>query len=315
MRVFAPASVSNLGPGFDVLGLALEQPGDVIEAELVESPGVELASVTGDGGRLPSDPALNVAVVAAAEGLARVRARGTGGAVGDRPGVRLRLEKGIPIASGLGGSAASSVGAAVAVNLLFGSPLGERDLIESALAGERLASGSIHADNVAPCLLGGIVLVASYEPLEVVPLPVPPGLAVAVVHPDHAVATATARELVRQQRYPLDRIVTNLAGVGAFVSALYRGDLKLLGRAVRDALVEPLRAGLVPGLAEVEAAAREAGALASALAGSGPSVFAFCEGAEAARRAAAAMQEAFRRAGVASEAIVSLVSTTGARVC
>lgn len=311
VRVFAPASLSNLGPGFDVLGLALDEPGDIVEAELSERPGVELAGVAGDGRGLPREPERNVAVVAAAEALRRVEGRGP--AAGSARGVRLRLEKGIPLASGLGGSAASSVGAAVAVNALFGSPLDERELIESALAGERLASGSTHADNVAPCLLGGIVLVAGYDPLDVVPLPVPPGLAVAVVRPHCTVTTAEARALVRERTFPIDRIVTNLAGVGAFVSALYRGDLKLLGRAVRDALVEPVRAGLVPALADVEAAARDAGALGSALSGSGPSVFAFCEGTDRAARVAAAMQAAFARAGVASETVVSLVSPAGAR--
>ena len=202
VRVFAPSSASNLGPGFDVLGLALLKPGDIVEAELSETPGVEIVEVTGDGGALSRDPKKNVTGVAAADVLRRLD-----GLEADEPlqrGVRLWLHKQMPLASGLGSSGASAVGGAVAVNELFDAPLSRSELLASALVGDRAASGTPHADNVAPCLLGGIVLVRSYDPLEVINLPVPTELRVIVVHPHCSVSTAAARELTADRTYALD---------------------------------------------------------------------------------------------------------------
>ena len=315
VRVFAPASVSNLGPGFDILGLAIEQPGDVVEAEPSDKPGVEIVEITGEGGVLPSDAARNVAGVAAAHVLARIRERqgGSGGAT--PPGVRIHVHKRMPLASGLGSSAASSVAASIAVNEMCGRPFTGRELLPSAVEGERVASGSPHADNAAPCMLGGIILVRTYEPLDVLSLPVPPDLWVVVVHPHCSIRTAEARALVFDRQYSLAECVANMGNLGALVGALYRGDLQLVGRSINDHLVEPIRASLIPGFFAVKEAALSAGALGCSISGSGPSLFALSASGSNARAVAAAMADAFTtKGGVANDVYVSRVNTEGARV-
>ena len=318
VRVFAPATVSNLGPGFDVLGLALQQPGDVVEAELHDEPGVQIVTVTGAGDALTTDPTRNVVGIAAADVLRRLQDQGlaaSGQNQGPRTGVgvRLWLHKQMPLASGLGSSAASSVAGALAVNELFGGGLSRRELVASALEGERAASGAPHADNAAPSLLGGIVLIRSYDPLELVSLPIPPELRVVVVHPHCEVATASARALVSERRYELGDVVANLGNVGALISALHQNDLELFGRSIRDRLVEPVRAGLIPGFQQVKDAALAAGALGCSISGSGPSVFAFSGSDTGASRVAAAMRDAFRAAAdLESDAYVGPVNARGA---
>jgi homoserine kinase len=307
VRVFAPASVSNLGPGFDVLGLALPRPGDVVDAAWSAQPGVRIAAVTGDDGLLSTDPHQNVAGVAAASVFSQLSSRAPA------PGVVLHVHKQMPLASGLGSSAASSVAGAFAVNELFGAPLSRRELLGHALAGERAAAGSTHADNVAPSLLGGIVLVRGYEPLEVLDLPVPPALRVVVVHPHHRVETSKARAMLRGFGFPVEQAVANLGNVGAFVAALYRNDLELLGRCVEDRLVEPLRIPLIPAFREVRQAARDAGALGCSISGSGPSIFALADNDATADRVADAMCAAmFDAAGLESDRFVGQVNADGA---
>ena len=320
VRVFAPATVSNLGPGFDVLGLALQQPGDLVEAELHDEPGVKIVTVTGAGDALTTDPTRNVVGIAAADVLRRLQDKVQGPAAsgqnqgpGTGVGVRLWLHKQMPLASGLGSSAASSVAGALAVNELFGGGLSRRELVASALEGERAASGARHADNAAPSLLGGIVLIRSYDPLELVSLPIPPELRVVVVHPHCEVATASARALVSKRRYELGDVVANLGNVGALISALHQNDLELFGRSIRDRLVEPVRAGLIPGFQQVKDAALAAGALGCSISGSGPSVFAFSGSDKGASLVAAAMREAFREAAdLESDAYVGPVNARGA---
>lgn len=304
--MFAPATVANLGPGFDVLGLALSNPGDMLDAELCETPGVTIVEVTGDGGRLSRDPQKNVAGRAAIDVLRRA---------GSSKGLRLWLHKQMPLASGLGSSGASSAAGAVAANEILGRPLSPRDVVLSAMEGECAASGTPHADNVAPSVMGGVVLVRSYDPLEIVPLPVPEALRIAVVHPHCQVSTAEARRLVKERSYGLDLIVPNIGSVAALVAALYRGDLPLLGRSIDDRIIEPLRATLIPGFAAVKTAAFGAGALGCSIAGSGPSIFAFAGDDDAAQRIGAAMQAAFKSAaGLDSDLFWGKVSTEGAHV-
>jgi homoserine kinase len=309
LRVFSPASLSNLGPGFDILGLALDQPGDTVEGELREEPGVEIVEISGDNGLLSCGSEENVAAVAAADVLRR--------AAHDRKarGVRLWLHKGIPIASGLGGSAASSVAGAFVVNELLGRPLSRADLIESALAGEKIAAVSAHGDNVVPCLFGGIALIRTLAPLDIVSLPVPRALHLAVVHPHCVVSTAAARALLDGRRYPLEAAVANAANVGAFVAALYRDDMALFARSIADRLVEPVRAPLVPGYARVKDAALAGGALACSISGSGPTMFAVADSQACARTAAEAMRQAFAEAaGLDSDVFVGQVNRTGTEV-
>lgn len=305
IRVFAPATVANLGPGFDVLGLALSTPGDELEAEISDRSGVEIVEVTGDGGQLSRDPQLNVAGRAANDVLRRANAR---------HGVRLWLHKQMPLASGLGSSGASSAAGAFAVNELLGRPLAQTDVVLSAMEGERAASGTPHADNVAPSVMGGIVLIRSYDPFEAIALPVPDRLHIAVVHPHCKVSTSEARRLVKERTYSLDLIVPNIGSVAALVAALYRSDLPLLGRSIDDRIIEPLRATLIPGFAAVKAAALKAGALGCSIAGSGPSIFALSDDYAAAQKIGEAMQDSFRAAGLASDLYVGKVSSAGARV-
>ena len=311
VRVFAPASASNLGPGFDVLGLALPRPGDEVEAELRDAPGVEIVEVTGAGDALSHDPARNVAGIAAADVLARVEAGGAGRV----RGVRLWLRKQMPLASGLGSSGASAVAGAFVVNHLLGRPLSRKELVSSALVGERAASGTPHADNVAPSMLGGIVLIRSYDPIELIALPVPDALRVVVVHPHREISTADARRLANERRYTLSDAVANLGNLGALVDALHRGDLQQLGRSISDRLVEPVRAHLIPGFAQVKAAALASGALGCSISGSGPSLFAFARSDGDASQIAEAMQAAFRlAASLESDAYVGPVNRNGATV-
>ena len=306
LRVFAPASASNLGPGFDVIGLALERPGDVVEVESSDVAGVQIVEVTG-ASSLSIDPGENTAGIAATAVLRHLDPNG-------RQGVRLWLHKRMPLASGLGSSAASSVAGAVAVNQLLGGALSAPTLVDCALAGEAAASGGIHADNVVPSLLGGIVLIRSCDPLDLVPLPVPAALRVVVVHPHAEVETASARRLVAESRFEIGQAVANLGNFGALISALHSGDLALFGRSISDALVEPIRLPLVPAFREVKAAALEAGALGCSISGSGPSVLAFANSDIRAEAVADAMQEAFGRISLKCDRYLGPVNTTGARV-
>ena len=304
VTVFAPATVANVASGFDVLGFALERPGDAVTVRRSEGRGVTVTAITGDGGRLPKDTAKNTAAVAAQAFLE---------SVGSPFGVEIAVEKRMPLASGLGSSAASAVAAVHAVNLLAGSPLARRELLPFTLLAEKAACGSAHADNTAPSLLGGFVLIRSYEPLDVLRLPVPAGLACAVVHPHTEVKTEDARRILKKEIRLADAI-RQWGNLAALVASLYEGDLALLGRSLQDVVAEPIRSLLIPGFASVKSAALAAGALGCSISGSGPSVFALCPAADVAERAGAAMVEAFRAAGLASDLFLSAVNTTGSTV-
>jgi homoserine kinase len=302
ITAFAPATVANLGPGLDVLGLALAAPGDRVTARHSPGPGVTIERVTGDGGALSLDPAENTAGIAAQATLAKA---------GIATGVSLTLEKGMPIGSGLGSSAASAAAAAYAVNLLIGSPLRKAELVGPCLAAEAAVSGR-HADNVAAALLGGLILVRSIDPLDLVRLPVPDGLIVVVATPTMELSTRTARAALPKD-VPLASLVRNTAHIAALVSACYSGDLGLLGRSIMDAVATPARTALIPGCAEVIEAALDAGALGSSISGAGPSIFALCRSTRSAAEVAAAMVAAFGASGLAAHTIVSPADCPGAR--
>jgi homoserine kinase len=304
VTAFAPATVSNVACGFDVLGFALDSPGDEVTA-CRASAGVRIAAIEADGGRLPRDAAKNTAGVAAQALLT---------AAGDAGGVELTIRKGLPLSSGLGGSAASAVAAAVAVDALIGSRLPIDTLLTCAFEGERIGAGSAHADNIAPCLYGGFVLVRRASPPDIVRLPVPTGLTAVVVHPDLEIETAKARALLGDS-VPLADAIQQWANLGAFVDALHRGDFALLSRSLEDAIAEPRRAPLVPGLAAIKQAAAEAGALGCSLSGSGPSLFALCLGIDVAKRVGAAMRHAvITRIGGEPQTYLSTIAPRGARV-
>ena len=304
VTAFAPATVSNVACGFDVLGFALETPGDEVTARRAAG-GVRIADITGDAGRLPREASRNSAGVAA---RALLRAAGENG------GVELTIAKGLPLSSGLGGSAASAVAAVVAVDALIGARLPIDTLLACAFEGERLGAGSAHADNIAPCLYGGFVLVRRASPPDIVRLPVPHGLTAVVVHPDLEIETAKARALLGDS-VPLADAIRQWANLGAFVDALHRGDFALLSRSLEDAIAEPRRAPLVPGLAAIKQAATDAGALGCSLSGSRPSLFALCRGLETAERVAASMAHAVKQhIGGAPQTYISTIAPHGAQV-
>jgi homoserine kinase len=302
VRVFAPATVANLGPGFDVLGMALAEPGDTVIARHGAARGVRITRIEGDGGALPDDPARNTAGIAAAAVLRRV---------GIETSVELELHKGLPISSGLGSSAASAAAAALAVNVLLGSPLRKAELVEPCLEAEAGVSGR-HADNVAPALLGGLILVRASDPLDLVRLPAISGLTLVVTTPAFELSTRDARAALPAS-VPLSAMVGATANVAGLVSALHSGDLGLLSRSLHDGVVTPARAGLIPGGSAVIEAALNAGALGSSLSGSGPSVFALCRSPRSAEEVRVAMRRAFEGAGLESRAIVSPIDCPGAR--
>jgi homoserine kinase len=304
VTAFAPATVSNVACGFDVLGFALDEPGDEVTARLIPG-GVQIEDIVGDGGRLPREAARNTAGVAVLALLAKI---------GDGRGVSLRIKKGLPLSSGLGGSAASAAAAVVAVDALLGSRCSVDTLITCAAEGERLGAGSAHADNIAPCICGGFVLVRRANPPDIVRLPVPAGLTAVVVHPDLEIETAKARALLGTM-VPLADAVKQWANLGAFVHGLHTSDFALISRSLEDSIAEPRRAPLVPGLAMIKRAASEAGALGCSLSGSGPSLFALCVGIETAERVCGAMVAAVRtHIGGEPRAYISQVARQGARV-
>ena len=305
VAVFAPATVSNVACGFDVLGFALDEPGDVVLAAPGDGPGVRIADIVGDGGRLSRDPARNTAGAAVQALLAHLQTT---------RGVTLTVHKGLPLESGIGSSGASAVAAVVAANELLGRPVGTDVLLACAMAGEQAGCGAPHPDNVAPALYGGFVLARAVTPPDVVRLPVPEGLACALLHPRMSVNTRAARALLGDV-VPLRDAVRQWGNLGALVAALYTSDRDLLSRALEDVVAEPKRAVLVPGFHQVQAAAMAAGALGCSLSGSGPSIFALARSIEAARAVGAAMQRSFdAQSEVGSDLHVSMVGRAGARV-
>ncbi len=302
VRAFAPATVANLGSGFDVLGLALLEPGDTVVARRVRGTGVRITAIHGDGGRLSTVAEENTAGIAALRTLERA---------GITAGIELELHKGLPLGSGLGSSGASAAAAAYAVNVLLGSPLRKAELLGPCVEAEAAVAGR-HADNVAPALLGGLILVRSLDPPDLVRLPVPEGLTMAVVTPRHEVSTRAARAALPAE-VSLAQMVRSTANLAAFVSACFSGDLALLARSMEDRVVTPARARLIPGCDAVIEAALATGALGSSISGSGPSIFALCRSERSAGEAARAMQAAFAAAGLESTAVTSPADCPGAR--
>ena len=305
IAAFAPATVSNVACGFDVLGFALDMPGDVVIAEAASARGVDIAHIEGDGGRLPRDPVRNTAGAAALALLDRL---------GAARGVRLTIHKGLPLASGVGSSGASAVAAVVAINELLGRPAPLDVLLECAMRGEVAGCGAAHPDNVAPSLYGGFVLVRPATPPDVIRLPVPEGLCCAVLHPHLEVQTGAARALLGDT-LPLRAAVQQWGNVGGLVAGLFLNDLPLIARSLEDHVAEAKRAHLVPGFDEVKLAAHRAGALGCSLSGSGPAIFALCSSLDRAELAGEAMCAAFNRVSeVGADLWVSPVGRQGARI-
>jgi homoserine kinase len=298
---FAPASVGNVASGFDLLGHAVDGPGDTITALKNDGSGVQIDWIGGCVPDLPTRPEHNTAAVAV-EALLEAAQPGFG--------ITLRIHKGIPLCSGLGGSAASATAALVAANALLPRPFERAELYPFALAGEAVASGSPHGDNLGSQLLGGLVLANEHDLLR---LPVPESLHAVVVHPDLEVATRQARSALRNP-FPIETIVEQHAHLADLICGCYENDMRRLARGLIDVMVEPRRARLIPGLTKVKHAAESAGALGSAISGAGPSVVAWFDGREHTEDAAEAMRAAFERAGLESEAWITPVDAEGARL-
>jgi homoserine kinase len=305
ITVFAPGGVGNVGPGLDILGLALAGVGDTVRAEWSGTPGIQILDPGHD--ELPRDPARHTSGLAARAVLERAS-----DPRGRERGIALTIHKGLPLAGGQGGSAASAVAGAVAVNALLGNPLDRQMLLGACLAAEESVSGR-HADNIAASLLGGIVLIRSLEPLDLVELPVPEELCIVVVQPDQRLRTAEARSVLPAE---VSRAVAlhQAAQVGAMIAALASADYALLGRAIDDRIAEPVRAGLLPGFREAKAAALGAGALGSSISGSGPSAFALVRGHAQGRAVGEAMAAAYAAGGLRSQVRVAEVDREGARL-
>lgn len=307
VTAFAPASIGNVAVGFDMLGLAMDGVGDRVTAERVDSPGISVANVYGLDGEihpyLSSDPDHNTASIAA---------KALWNDYGDDAGVELSIYKGVPLQSGMGSSAASAVAAAVAVNELLGTPLPVEQLLAYALVGEQYASGGLHADNVAPSLLGGLVFCPPVLLPEVVRLPVPTGVSAALIHPELQVNTAHARKKLAQG-YSLDQWLSQQGYMGGFIAACASNDIDLIGKTLKDVIIEPQRAAAVPCFAAVKEAAERNGALGFSLSGSGPSLFALCRDHDAAN-VATAMEQACRGMGIDCQSFVSTMSARGAHI-
>ena len=313
VRAAAPASVSNVCCGFDLLGFAVAGWQDVVEARPSPEPGVRLIEVTGDDGRLPRGSDENTAGVAAAKLLELVGDEGR-----EFPGVDLRLHKGLPLASGLGSSGASAVAALVATKEALGLGADENTLLAAAMEGERVACGTAHPDNVAPTLHGGLLLVRPGAPPELTELPVPAGLTCTLLHPHSEVATEAARAVLPAE-VPLSTLTAQAGNLAVLVTGLFRGDDRLISVALVDLVAEPVRAAMTPGFEAVRRAALAAGALGAGLSGSGPTMFAWsrepAHGTEQAERIGDAMRGALERdTGLAGDLLVSPVGVPGARI-
>ncbi len=301
IRVFAPASIANLGPGFDCLGIAIEGVGDTVSVRPRPdgARGVVITGITGESAGIPLEAESNCAGKAALAVLAQTRP------ASPVAGLEMLIAKGLPRGSGLGSSAASAVAGAVAAHLLLGSRLGNNALLEAALAGEMVASGGRHADNLAASLLGGFTIVRSHDPLEVTRLDAPPALRLVVVLPEMEIETRYARAILPES-IPLGAAKANWSHVAA------SGQVADMGRAVGDAVAEPARRHLIPGFDEVKRAALEAGAFGCSISGAGPAVFAIANP-ETGDRVAAAMHAAFARHGLGARHFVAAPDNRGAR--
>lgn len=305
VKVFAPATVANVVCGFDILGFAVNAPGDEVEMSVVATPGVTIKKITGDDGKLPLDADKNTVSAVVKHYLAHIGREDVG--------VEIVLHKKMPIGSGLGSSSASTVAGLYAINQLMGQPLSAKELVPFAMKGEELACGYGHADNVAPAVMGGFTLVRSYDPLDVISLPTPKGMYAAIVYPEVDVPTKDARQMIRS-KVLLKDAVTQWGNIAGLVSGLFLGDFDLIGRSMQDVLVEPTRSILIPGFEDMRKISKENGGIGFGISGSGPSVFSLTKDKQTAERITKAQQMHLHKLGINSKAFVSEVNAQGPRV-
>jgi len=305
ISVFAPATVANVVCGFDVLGFAVNEPGDEVIMRITGKPGITISKITGDNGRLPLDSAKNTVSVSVMHYLNSIGRTDIG--------LDIELHKKMPIGSGLGSSSASTVAGLFAIKTLLGDDSDLAKLLPFAMKGEEMACGHGHADNVAPALLGGFVLIRSYDPLDVVRLPHPAGLYCAIVFPDVDVPTREARQIIRKNIQMKDA-VTQWGNIAGLVSGLFMQDIDLIGRSMKDVLVEPVRSMLIPDFYKMREMAMELGAVSFGISGSGPSVFAFTRDEETAKRITQKLQQHLNGIDIGCNTYVSTINDKGPRV-
>ncbi len=306
IKVFAPASVANVACGFDILGFALERPGDEIIARFSNNPGLRITKITGAKGKLPYDIHKNTAGYAAQKLLEHLGEQ--------ERGIELEIHKKMPFGSGLGSSAASAVAGVMAVNELLRRPLEKRDLLPFAVLGEQIADGAYHADNVAPSLLGGMVLIRSNEDLDVHRLYLPKGIHATVIYPEVEILTKDARAVLSDQ-VCLKKTIEQCGNLAGLMVGLFNSDFDLIGRSLKDVIIEPQRAQLIPHFYDVQTAALEAGALGCSISGAGPSIFALSANSLIAENVGLAMEKTFTKARIKNELFVGPINMEGAIKC
>ncbi len=305
IKVFAPASVSNLACGFDIIGLAIDAPGDEVIVRFSEKPGLVITKITGAKGKLSSEISKNTAGYAALQLLKHLGK--------ENLGIEMELHKKMAIGTGLGSSAASAVAGVVAVNELLKRPLERRALLPFAIDGEFIASKSRHADNIAPSLLGGIVFIRDQATLDIHRVPSPKGLYIVVILPQVQILTSEARNIL-SPTVTLKAHIQQSANLGGLILGLYNSDLGLISRSLKDVIIEPQRAKLIPHFYEVQKAALEKGALGCSISGSGPSIFALCSNSLESEQVAKAMGAVYEENKIAYKTFISPVNNTGAQL-
>ncbi|MDQ5921573.1 MAG: homoserine kinase [Pseudomonadota bacterium] len=304
IKIFAPATVANVSCGFDILGFAVDAPGDEVILRLTDTPGVKILEITGDNGKLPLQAAKNT-VGASIISMLKF--------LGSNQGVEIILHKKMPLGSGLGSSAASSAAGAVGLNHLLNTQLTKQQLVTFAMEGERVACGTAHADNVAPAIFGGFTLVRSYNPLDIIPIHTPPELYCSIIHPNIEVSTKAAREILSPSVKLADAVVQwgNVAGL---IAGLMSNNYELISRSMQDVIIEPVRQQLIPGFSMIKQAALSNGALGAGISGSGPSIFALSRNIKTAEIVAQAMQHAYNQTHLNSEIYVSKINHNGVTI-
>ena len=304
LKVFAPASVGNVGVGFDCLGFALEKPGDEIIARFSDKPGIRITKITGTKGKkIPYEIEKNTAGYAAFKLLEHIGET--------ENGIELEIHKKMPLGSGLGSSAASAVAGVMAVNELLKRPLEKKDLLPFAIFGEELASGSRHADNVAPSLLGGMRLIRDNDSFDVHRIPIPKGLHATVIYPHVEILTKEARNIL-STTVSLKKMVQQSANLSAFILGMFNSNIELIGRSLQDIVIEPQRASLIPNFYDVKEVALKEGALGCSISGSGPSIFALSANSLIAEYVGEAMKKVFSDVRIEYQLFISPINQEGA---
>jgi homoserine kinase len=304
VKATAPATVANVSCGFDIFGFAVEAPADEVVITLSDNPGVRIEKIEGDGGRLPLEAERNTAGVAVIEFLKAIKSN---------QGATITLKKNLPLGSGMGSSAASSVAALVAINHLHNNPLTKEQLLPFAMEAERIACGSAHADNVAPSLMGGFVLVRGYDPLDVASIPTPSNLYCTLVHPHLELKTSDSRRVLKPTIQMKDA-VTQWGNIAGLVVGLMKPDYGLISRSLKDVVAEPVRSVLIPGFDKIKEEAIKQGALGCGISGSGPTIFSISTDIDVAKRVGKAIQEQFAALKLNSDVFVSRINAQGASV-